>query len=175
MPTIAPTLRTLISCGAEMTSHRRVAQNALRLVQQMFTFQMNTVVSFVDWDFRDDAPRVVPAGDMAARSLEIASTSDVVIAIFGAELPPITREEVRKAAERKANGEEVELLVYVHKRKRTAAHDEFIKAINDEFGAQIVWTPFETMVDLQGRVFMALIPYALEQAGVLARPTAVAK
>src|SRR3954466_7728667 len=148
-----------------MEKHREIARDALHSVQQMFVYQLSVTLTFAEWDFRDEPPSVVREGNLPARSLEIASSSDLLVAILGSTIPPVTGEEIKKAARRKADGENVTLLTFLNRNTAPKAHKAFTDEIKAEYGVEIVWTPFETQLQFQSKVMTALVSYGLGEVG----------
>jgi hypothetical protein len=100
----------------------------------------------------------------------MVETSQALVAIFGRRCPRITREEIRHAFELRQAGQNVDVFVFVQPKARTDEHDRFFGAIRDDFGEEIVWSPYSDRVEFQGQLFGTLIPFLLKKHGLTSPP-----
>src|SRR6266550_819512 len=110
----------LVVGGGDSTRYRDVAANTLASLQHMFQNELRSDLFIRSWDYRRDAPRIVPRGRLSSRSLTMVERTDILVAIFHRRLPPITCEEVRRTFERRRAGEQVEAKVFVNRAYESA-------------------------------------------------------
>jgi len=151
--------------GSEVDDLRTIGFSVLDRLDEMFLYDMNLGVTIRHWNYRTDPPRVVPAGDLALRSLTIVERSHVLVAIFGRELPSITQQEIIRAFERRRDGETLPIIVFLDPTKKTVEHDRFFSRIKADFGEEISYTPYQTPLDFQSLLFKAVIPIMLKLVG----------
>jgi hypothetical protein len=154
-----------VSGGSDSVRFRNVAATTLVLLQHMFQNELRSDLFIRNWDYRNDAPRIVPRGQISSRSLAMVERTDILVAIFHRRLPPITCAEVRRIFERRRAGHQVQAKVFVH---RTYEGDQdlraFFKAISDDFAEDIVYQPYGSPIEFQGYLFTALTPLLLQIA-----------
>lgn len=148
-----------ISCGDEVATYRDVGQAVFRSLEHMFRNELEVPLAIANWDFRADAPRVVRAGDLAARSLAMVERSNALIAIFGADLPKITCKEIRRAFSLRQRGSPVDIWVFLDRGNRSRRHAEFVARIKRQFHEEIIFTLYESELDFQAKLFTTLTPY----------------
>ncbi len=157
-------IEVFISCGSDVNRYRDIGQTVLRRLAHMLVRELGLAVRLDTWDFREAAPRVVPAGSVSSLSLAMVGQAQALIAIFGRKCPQVTREEITKAFEMRRAGDPVEVFTFVNPQQREAAHDAFFQTISDDFQEQILWTPYSNSLDFQAKVFTTLTSYALRRA-----------
>ncbi len=152
-----------ISGGSDSTRYRNVAAETLASLQHMFQNELRSDLFIRNWDYRRDAPRIVPRGQVSSRSLAMVERTNILVAIFHRRLPPITCQEVRRAFERRRAGDHVDAKVFVH-RAYEADPDlrAFFNAISDEFAEDIVYQQYGTALEFQGFLFTTLTPLLLQ-------------
>ncbi len=152
-----------VSCGAEVDSYRNTALDVFRRIEQMFDRELNVPLAIGNWDFRIDNPRVVQAGGLAARSLDMVQRTNAMIAIFGQGLPRITCQEIREAFRQRQAGASVEVWLFLDRQLRGRPHADFVSRIRREFHEQIVFGEYTSELDFQAMLFTTLIPYLLRR------------
>lgn len=159
-----------ISCGAEVEKFRDIGNGVLRLLDHMFANEMDQEVAVRTWDFRNDAPRVVQAGELAARSLTMVGRSQGLVAIFGEEVPEITQKEIQEAFELRRHGREVSVWIFLDPEKKAAKLEEFLESIRNDFGEEVIYGHYRTDLEFQSALFNALTPYVFRKLGVAVQP-----
>jgi hypothetical protein len=168
-------IEIFISCGDEVDDLRNVGNDVLRRLDHMLTNEMNLGEVVVrNWDFRLDAPRVVDPGHLATRSLRMVEKSNALVAIFGAELPIITQQEIRRVCEMRRDGLDVEVFVFVDHALRTPEQAQFFAELANDYAQQIVYAQYQTELEFQAGLFTALTPFVLRRSGLSYSPPAVA-
>lgn len=162
-------VEVFISGGADTDECRDVSLAVIRHLQQMFQKTMGVPISIGNWDYRIDPPAVVPGGAVATRSLQMVERSNALVAVFGAAVPEITCQEIRQGFQLRSEGNSVEVWTFLNPDAKTEDHETFLRNINEEFGVQIVYTPYRNLLEFQAMLFTTMIPYLLrriEDAGV---------
>ena len=101
---------------------------------------------------------------MAVRSLSMVDLSEVVLVIFGAKVPKITRKEMLRAFERRKSGSRVEVWAFVDPRTIQKPEELFAK-IKRKFDEEVVWTPYRGKTDFQATMFTTMFKYLSERCG----------
>jgi hypothetical protein len=158
-------VEVFISCGDEVAALRDVGNSVLKSLQHMLLYNMRVQVTILNWDYRMAPPTVVPKGGLAGLSLSMVERSQALIAIFGKELPPVTREEIRKAFALRRAGKSVEVYVFINPALKTGEHDTFLKNIEVDFGEKVVYTHYNDSLEFQGKLFITLMPFILKRIG----------
>jgi hypothetical protein len=152
-----------ISGGNEIQELRDIAMKALRLLEQTFTAELDVPLVLRSWDFRIDPPRVVPRGALAVKSLTMVERSQAVVAILGQSVPGVTRQEILRAFELRANGVELNVWMFMRSGPQTDDHRELFQEIGDRWGEDIIFSQYEDQLDFQGKLLVTLMPYVLER------------
>lgn len=155
-------IQVFISNGSDTDRYRDVAADVLNRLRQLLQYELGYDVTISNWDYRNAPPGVVPAGSLAGVSLGVVDRSNALIAIFGRRCPRITRDEVRRALERKSAGEDIELFTFVNPRLKTTQHDAFFAEMRADFGVEIVWAPYANRLTFQAQVFTTGIGFLLK-------------
>lgn len=156
-------IRVLISCGADVNHLRDIARDCLGRLTQMLDDDLKANLILREWDYRYDAPTDVPAGHLADRSLEMVDHADAVLAILGARVPEVTSREIHRVYEAREGGQPKLLWLFLNPAERGADHDHLIATVRDEFGVDIIWTPYTSDMDFQAKVFTTLVPYLVRR------------
>lgn len=152
-----------ISGGGDSTRYRNLAAETLASLQHMFQNELRSDLFIRSWDYRRDAPRIVPRGQVSSRSLAMVERTDILVAIFHLRLPPITCEEVRRTFERRRAGDPVDAKVFVNRAyEGDPALRAFFKAISDDFAEDIVYQQYGTALEFQRFLFTTLTPSLLK-------------
>lgn len=172
-PGVLKLIRLFVSCGNEVERLRDIASDVVRRVDHILVDDLDTGHTVKEWDFRLDPPREEPVGHIADRSLYFVERSDVVIAIIGASVPPVTHQEIRRVFELRAVGRDRELWVFSYrKRARNPAASgpprptlkDLVKEMGDDFGTQVMYQTVKTELEFQAALMAKLVPYALRRA-----------
>lgn len=155
-------VQVFISNGSDTDRYRETAADVLGRLRQLLQFEMQYDVTISNWDYRLSSPTIVPAGSLATASLRIVDRSHALIAIFGRRCPRITCEEVRRAFQRRAAGEPIEVFIFVNPSLRTGQHDSFFMDLHDTFGLEPVWAEYNSRLSFQAHVFTTLVGFLLE-------------
>ena len=150
-----------ISCGAEVERYREIGHNALVQIEHMFRYELDVPLAIGNWDFRRDAPRIVVPGGLATRSLSMVERTNAMIAIFGAALPQITCQEIRKAFRLRQAGNPVEVWLFLSQQLRSRRHTDFLARIRRDFGQQVVFAQYGDELEFQAKLFTSVIPFLL--------------
>lgn len=156
-------LNIFISGGDEIAELRDIAMKALRLLEQMFVAEMNASLVLRTWDFRIDPPRVVPRGQVAAKSLTMVERSQALVVILGNAVPPVTREEILRAFELRASGVELEVWVFMRSGPETEDHQNLFSDIRGLGDEDVIYSQYGSHLDFQGELLVTLMPYVLER------------
>jgi hypothetical protein len=151
----------MISNGSDTDRYRDVAAGVLDMMGHMLLYQLNVPLSLTNWDYRRDPPAVVPAGQLAARSLEMVERSQALLAIFGRRVPRVTCLEIRRAFERRQAGHTHPVWVFVNPKTKTDKHQEFFDQIKHDFGEEIIHAPYTDRLSFQSKVFTTIMPHLL--------------
>lgn len=149
----------MISNGADTNKYRDIAKRAALSVAHMFTYELERLVAFSEWDYRMDVPRVVPSGTTAARSLSMVERSECILAIFGPSVPTLTSAEITKVFERREVGEQVDFWLFLNPDQAKASHDAFLEGIKLRFGEEILWSPYRDELEFQSLAMTTLFSY----------------
>ena len=160
-----PNIELFVSCGSDRDSYRDVAKDAIERLRQVIQFEMGLDVTIAYWDYRTATPTVVPRGALASMSLANVDRSDALVAIFGRRVPRITKQEIRRAFERRRRGERQEVFVFAHPGLITSQHDGFFQRIEDDFGETIVYAPYSNRLTFQASLYTTLFQYLFGQLG----------
>lgn len=154
-----------VSGGADSARYRDVAGTSLALIQHMFQNELRSDLFIRSWDYRNDAPRVVPRGQISSRSLTMIERTNILVAIFHHRLPPITCAEIRRVFERRRAGDPVEVKVFVN-RVYASDHDlrAFFQTISEDFAEDVIFQQYASTLEFQGYLFTALTPLLLQIA-----------
>ena len=166
-------LDVFISCGAEVSTLRDVAERVLKALERSFFRGLGISIVIRNWDYRLEPPEVVARGEFSARSLRMLSSAKVVIGILGTTVPPVTSEELREAIRMYSSGDADNVLLFVAAGTKRAAHKRLMRRIALETNMTVVYQGFDDERDLQEKLFVALIPYVVKKA-ILERQTPIA-
>jgi hypothetical protein len=153
----------IISSGAETDRYRDIVLNVAADVQHLFTNELEQPVAFTGWDYRRDNPRVVPGGDLSARSLLMVERSECVLAIFGRSVPKVTSEEIVRVFERRQAGEPIDFWLLLNPDEKSAEHQTFLDSIMTRFGEQIVYSHYRSELEFQARVMTTLTAHVIRR------------
>jgi hypothetical protein len=160
-------IRLFISCGEDVSILRDIAQDVVRRLNQMLMYQMELPVQISEWDYRDDPGTVVEAENYAKRSLELVDRSDAMVNIFGAQVPEVTRLEVRRAFELRIEGTEKPLWPFLNPAQKNDDHRRLLAEIEADFAPwMLVYEPYDDELDFQAKLFTALVPYVMKRASL---------
>jgi hypothetical protein len=165
-------LDVFVSCGSEVEALRDIAGRVLRALEFSFLRGLRIPMTIRNWDYRDEPPEVVARGEFSSRSLRMLDSSQAVIAILGATIPPVTSEEILRAIGRYAVGEADNVWLFVAAATRGEVHSKYLRRIKRKTGMVVVYQEFDSETDLQEKLFVALIPYVVRKA-ILQRQTMV--
>lgn len=140
-----------------MDDLRNITLDTYRSIEQLY-LRLGTVLSIRNWDFRREPGESVPVGSFARRSLNEARKAQGVIGIFGDQLPlpVVTRQELEEFYDRKKNGEDVEIQVFM-KRPVSAQHHDWIREIKNRYGFEVLYSPYENPVEYQRVAYAAIL------------------
>ena len=79
-----------LSGGADASPERDLEVEVIRSVDKLFVIDLSREVQIRTWDYRDEPPELVPAGQFAAKSLRTVDPSHGVVDILGAGIPTCT-------------------------------------------------------------------------------------
>lgn len=164
----------MISNGENEDPYRDCAKRVIERLNHMFRQDLNQALYVTNWDYRLDPPGVVPAGDLAVRSLSMVTRSEALVAIFGSTVPDITAQEVRRAFEKRRRGTSMPVWTFLNPGLKGHRHETFVEEIRNDFNEQIVWAHYTDLLDFQGLLFTTLTPYLLKRSGANFPPTMVA-
>jgi hypothetical protein len=156
-------LEVLISNGHDTNRYRDLANDAMQRLQQTLQFEMRLAVTLLWWDYRASPPTVVPRGALAAASLATVDRSNAVVAIFGSRVPDVTTQEIRRAFQRRRDGQTVDVFVFVNPTKMGDEHRAFFAEISDTYGEEIVYQAYSGPVEFQAGLYTLLFKYLFEQ------------
>lgn len=159
-------VRIMTSNGADTNRYRDVVNDVLVRMNHMLSNELTLDVTLTNWDYRQDVPRLVPAGELAARSLNMVDRAEALLAIFGRRLPSITCAEIRRAFERRQHGEQCEVWVFLNRDRVTGEHRRFFDELAVEFGEEIVYAHYSNTLDFQARLFTTLVSFVLRRLSV---------
>lgn len=154
-----------ISNGADTDRYRDHANQVVRSLQHMFTYEVGAPVTFTNWDYRQDIPAVIPSGTLSSRSLLMVERSDLLIAILGPTVPRITSKEIRKAFERRSIGERCDVYLFLNPKQKTDRHRTFLNGIKRDFHEEVQYSTYTTPMDFQRTLMMAVTTYVLKKSG----------
>ena len=153
----------MLSNGADTNPLRDIAIAAAKTISHMFTYELGTPVVFEMWDYRLDSPTVVPAGELATRSLLMVEKHDCLLGILGPTVPDITAQEISHAIELERAGGQRQCWVFVDPTQRSPAHLAFFESIKQRFGKELVYAPYEDHLQFQAQVMKTLFAHVLKQ------------
>ncbi len=156
-------LRIFISGGDEIEELREVAMKALRMLEQTFATEMNASLFLRNWDFRLGPPTVVPAGQIAAKSLTMVERSHALVAILGETVPDITGKEILRAFELRAAGAPVDVWVFLLRGAQNEENGHLFEKIRQIASEDVVYSQYDDALEFQGALMMTLIPFLLER------------
>lgn len=157
-------LVVFISCGAEVAALRDVARRVLDTLERVFLYGLDISITIRNWDYRDEPPEVVSPGQFSARSLQWVDKSSAVIGILGPTVPDVTAQELIRAIARYATGQADNVWLFVASATRGDVHKEFLARVEREAQMTVVFQEFDGELDLQAKIFRALIPYVVKKA-----------
>ena len=99
--------KVFISCGQDRNPYRNIGLRVIDNLNQFTAFEVEIQPILLNWDYRRDLPRDVPAGEFERRSLEIVDQSHLLIGVLGPTVPELTRKEILRAYSRQAQGEQM--------------------------------------------------------------------
>lgn len=155
--------------GKEVDTWRGIAMSVLQRLQHLVLFELQEPqqrggVALTCWDYHLDAPEVLPDGTLPERSLAMVDRSEGLIAIFGDRLPPITKQEVWRAFEKRSRKLPQQVWIYFDPTEKPAELDSFFLDIKREFGEEPRYSRFDDELDFQGKVFTTMIPFLLRHS-----------
>ena len=153
----------MISNGGDTNRLRDIASSAATQIAHHFTYELGQPVTFANWDYRRDAPGVVPAGKLAARSLAMVEQCECLLAIFGPTVPNITSQEVIRFLERRQAGERVDFWLFLNPDEKGPDHDQFLYDVTKRFGIDIVWSGYRDELEFQGKVMTTLFGFLTQR------------
>lgn len=160
-----------ISGGDETNRQRNTALATFRTVEQMYG-RLGTPLAIKNWDFRIEPGETIPAGTFSRRSIQEARNAYAVIGIFGGSvpLPPVTKLELEDFYKRHAEGEDVDIAVFM-KRPVSRAHHAWRKKVERQHNIEIVYDDYADNIEFQRRLFsrlMIMLLPTLPPAAILA-------
>jgi hypothetical protein len=158
-------IELFVSCGSDRDAYRDIAKDAFERLRQVIQFEMKLDVTIANWDYRAATPTVVARGALASTSLANVDRANALVAIFGRRVPSITREEVRRAFERRRGGERQVVFVFAHPGLLSPRHRSFLQEVEDDFGETIVYAPYTNQVTFQASLYTTLFQYLFGQLG----------
>jgi hypothetical protein len=158
-------IELFVSCGSDRDGYRDIAKDAFERLQQVIQFEMGLDATIAYWDYRMATPTIVARGALASTSLANVDRANALVAIFGRRVPTITREEIRRAFERRRGGERQEVFVFVHPGLLSPRHATFFREVEDDFGETIVFSPYTNQVTFQALLYTTMFKYFFGQLG----------
>lgn len=157
-------LWVFVSCGAALNPLRDVAVDVIKAVERMHVYHLGVSVVLRNWDWREEPPALVGAGEFAGLSLSMVERSHAVVAILGDGVPRVTGKEIRRAIERFADGRTDRVWIFVDEDLKSDAHTRFVGRIKREYGIQVLYQTYSGALDFQRKLFVALTPYVVKKA-----------
>lgn len=153
-----------VSGGKETDGYRDIAKTVIRAVERILTRGLERDLVLRHWDYREDPPDVVPAGQLASTSLRFVERSGAVIAILGADIPRITGKEIRRAIEQYTAQRTDRVWLFIDAGKKNDKHRAFVRRLKKRYRVDVIYQEFKDPLDFQERVFVALTPYVVRRA-----------
>jgi hypothetical protein len=160
---VSLSIEVMVSNGGDTNRLRDIVNDVARRITHVFRSQLEYRLSINVWDYRLDPPQVAKSGTMRLRSLKMVENSECVIAILGEVVPPITREEILHAFERRRAGHLIDFMLFVNPAQKTADHDSLLRAISDMSGDEIIYATYSDELEFQAGVMVALFAHVLRR------------
>jgi hypothetical protein len=170
---MADVVEVFISCGGNRNSFRNAGVDVIGRLGQFLVSERGGPVLF-NWDYRNDLPRDVPAGELARRSLEMVDRAHILVAILGEDVPPLTRREILRAYERQARGEQMRPYVFANPTLANPDRDVLLRRVNRTYGRDILWASYRTRTDFIHLMYLTLFRYLLDRRSTAATGTGLA-
>jgi hypothetical protein len=167
---MADVVQVFISCGESRNTFRNAGVEVIRQLGQFLVSERGGPVLF-NWDYRTDLPRDVPAGELARRSLEMVDQAHILVGILGNDVPDLTRQEIIRAYERRARGEQMHPYVFADPNMANPDRDRLLRRVNRVFGRDILWGSYKTRTDFIHLMYLTLFRFLLERGSVTATGT----
>jgi len=152
-----------ISCGADRNTFRNVGVRVINRLGEFLVFDRGTGPILLNWDYRNDLPRDVPAGEFEQRSLEIVDRSHILIGVLGPTVPPVTRKEILRAYERQAAGEQMRAYVLADPAMMEADHRRLLAQVRRDYHRDISFGHYHSKEDFLHQMYRTLFRYLLDQ------------
>lgn len=149
-------LRIMVSSADDADRWRDIVEDVRQRLQHSYQNEVGLFYILDSWDYRMATPTVVPRGELAGPSLAAVRASHCLILIVEGRVGDVSREEVLEAFERRANGDIIEVRVFLHEGGDEAALRELADQVLAKYNEQIVRTKFSDELNFQARMFCCL-------------------
>lgn len=130
-------------------------------LRDFLVFEYNGPI-LLNWDYRTDLPRDVPAGEFAARSLEMVDRSHLLVGVLGPTVPGVTRQEILRAYERRARGERMRPYLLADPTLTGTEHNVLLQEIRERFDRDVQYGHYRTYSDLVDQMYLTLFRFIIE-------------
>jgi hypothetical protein len=157
-------LKVFISCGDDRSAFRTLGVRVIDRLSQFLVTERGGPFLF-NWDYRNDLPRDVPAGDFERRSLQLVDESQILIGVLGATVPALTRKEILRAYQRQTRGERMRAYVLADPALTSDPHRRLLAKVHRDYRRDVQYGHYHTREDFLHQMYRTLFRYLLEHGG----------